>query len=74
MFVSLNLFKSINCPFYSSIANASTCERPYCQFKHGPNHALYTSIQFETSTISSISNNNIKKGRLLINVLLVNKN
>lgn len=27
MFQSLNLFKTISCPY-------NACERPYCQFKH----------------------------------------
>ena len=34
MFPTLNLFKSINCPFYSSANNTLACERPHCQFKH----------------------------------------
>jgi hypothetical protein len=32
----LNLFKSINCPFYSQ--TQQICERPYCHFKH-PNNS-----------------------------------
>jgi len=34
MFQSLNLFKSINCPFYSQVNNTLNCDRPHCQFKH----------------------------------------
>ena len=35
MFASLNLFKSVICPYYSTVTNVNSCERPYCQFKHG---------------------------------------
>ena len=34
MLPSLNLFKSVTCPFYSKPNSNQTCERPYCQFKH----------------------------------------
>lgn len=58
MFVSLNLFKSTNCPYYSSTTNVNTCERPYCQFRHGSNHAQYTSVQFNNSSIITSTTSN----------------
>ena len=45
MFQSLNLFKAINCPFYSQNSNTSTCERPYCQFKHPKSSSTTASIE-----------------------------
>ena len=52
MFQSLNLFKSLNCPFYSQANNTLTCERPHCQFKH-PNKILYTSVGLPKQNLSS---------------------
>ncbi len=65
MFESLNLFKSTNCPYYSLTTNVNSCERPYCQFRHGPNHAQYTSIQLGNSTATTTSNVNPIKSKIV---------
>lgn len=45
MFQTLNLFKSINCPYYSSTTNTLTCDRPHCQFKHPSIHSSNASMK-----------------------------
>jgi hypothetical protein len=41
MFESQSLFKSISCPYYSTVTSSSSCERPHCPFKH------HTQVQYE---------------------------
>ncbi len=49
MFQSLNLFKSINCPFYSAANNTLTCDRPHCQFKHPSLNSSSTLLSASTN-------------------------
>lgn len=56
MFQSLNLFKSLNCPFYSPSTNTLTCDRPYCQFKH-PN----LNSQSSSSTLTAQASTTFKQ-------------
>ena len=55
MFQSLNLFKSIHCPFYSAASNTLTCDRPHCQFKH-PSLSSSSSLINATDVKQDVSN------------------
>jgi hypothetical protein len=57
MFDPLNLFKSVNCPYYNSISNTITCERPYCQFRHPPKQQSNAASKQEEHLSSEPVNN-----------------
>ncbi len=73
MFQPLNLFKSINCPFYIQSNNTITCERPYCQFRHPklsspvPETSPSPENVPETSHVQEASSN--PSGKLIFKIL-----
>jgi hypothetical protein len=56
MFDPLNLFKSVNCPYYNSVTNTLACERPYCQFRHPPKQQPNTTSKQDQLSSELINN------------------
>ncbi len=67
MFQSLNLFKSINCPYYSTSnsnnnnINSQICERPHCQFKHPISKPISTANSNSNDLNNSVATSSSNK-------------